>query len=83
MKSPNVPNLTHASRFLQTHISPLSPKAVYGGECAKRLRAPRKRRLWQMFNLRFGMLRADSSFFLKVRIAPPGAHINQEVIPWN
>ena len=33
-------NPLHVSRSPLTHISPLSPKAVYGGESAKLLRAP-------------------------------------------
>ena len=37
-QSPNAPRLCY--RISQTHDSPLSPKAVYGGECERRLRAP-------------------------------------------
>ena len=39
------PNPLHVSRSLQMCFSPLSPKAVYGGESAKLLRAPRKREI--------------------------------------
>ena len=39
MKSPNV-SLSKVTRKPQPHDSPLSPKAVYGGENAERLHRP-------------------------------------------
>ena len=43
MKSPNVPLAGNAPRKPQTSDSPLSPKAVYGGESAERLISARQR----------------------------------------
>ena len=39
------PNSPDPTRSPQTRISPLSPKAVYGGECVKQLRASQSARL--------------------------------------